>query len=222
MEVVEIDKATAAMFVKAKHYSRRESIHWVAFGLVEDGKVVGVAVYGQPSPPIQRHAFKDRDFRLYELARVVVQTKTRNAGSYLIGNSLRMLPGQPCAVVSYADTEHNHCGFLYQATNWTYTGATVSHDKLYLVGGERLHPMTVRDRYGVSAPGQWARDNGIEVVHPSPKHRYFQFVGTRAQQRRMRAALAYPVVAPYPKLDPERYDDGPVLDVQAPASERLF
>ena len=220
MYVQPIDKATAAAFVEAKHYSRRQSIFWAAFGLIEEGMVTGVAVYGQPSPPIQRHAFKDRDFRLYELARVVVQSTTRNAGSYLIGNSLKLLPEQPCAVISYADTEQNHCGFMYQATNWLYTGATTSHDKLYLVDGHRLHPMTVRDRYGVKDPGRWAKENGIETVAPYPKHRYFQFVGNRAQQRAMRARLAYPVVDQYPKLDPARYDDGPQLVI--PAERKLW
>ena len=69
MRVVPITKAMAEHFVLIKHYSRRQSIFWEGFGLVEDGKVVGVCVYGQPSPPIQKHDFKDRDFRLYELAR---------------------------------------------------------------------------------------------------------------------------------------------------------
>lgn len=56
-----ITKKQAEAFVKTKHYSRRASIFWAAFGLVISGKVEGVVVYGQPSPPVQRHAFKDRD-----------------------------------------------------------------------------------------------------------------------------------------------------------------
>lgn len=87
-----------------KHYSRRASIFWAAFGLVINNKIEGVVVFGQPSPPIQRHAFDARDFRLYELARLVVQTEVKNAASFLVGSALRMLPA-PCAVVSYADSE---------------------------------------------------------------------------------------------------------------------
>lgn len=52
--------------------------------------------------------------------------------------------------------------------------------------------------------------------------RYFQFVGTKSERRRMLAALNYPVIDAYPKGDPERYDDGPLLDVAAPQEERLF
>lgn len=212
MQIVSISKETAERFVLAKHYSRRASIFWAGFGLVENGMVVGVAVYGQPSPPVQKHAFRERDFRLYELARVVVQTKTKNAASFLVANSLKLLP-QPCAVVSYADMEHGHCGIIYQATNWVYTGATRSHDKAYLVDGKRTHPMTLRDR-GITDPGRWARENNIETVPPELKHRYFFFVGSKQQKAAMRSRLVY-AQQPYPKCDPRRYDDGPDLRVYA-------
>lgn len=214
MNVVTLNKAQCEQFVVSKHYSRRASIFWAGFGLVEDGLVTGVAVYGQPSPPIQKHAFKDRDFRLYELARVVVQSKTKNAASFLVANSLKMLEPKPCAVVSYADMEQNHCGIIYQATNWVYTGATKSHDKAYIVEGIRVHPMTLRDR-GITDPTRWAKENGIQMVPPKEKHRYFQFVGSKRDKASMRSRLNYPVLSVYPKCDQARYDDGPDLRVLA-------
>ena len=217
MHVIPVSKQVADLFVRNKHYSRRASIFWAGFGLVEDGLVVGVCVYGQPSPPIQKHAFKDRDFRLYELARLVVQSKTKNAASFLVGRSLRMLE-QPSAVVSYADMEQNHCGIIYQATNWLYTGSVVSHDHMYLVDGVRTHPMTLRDR-GVTNPKEWAKANGVQTVKPHPKHRYFFFNGTKKQQERMRGKLSYPAVDAYPKCDARRYDDG--ADLVIPAAGRL-
>ena len=214
MKIVRIDKATADLFVTQKHYSRRASIFWCAFGIEEDGLITGVAVYGQPSPPIQKHAFKDRDFRLYELCRVVVQSKTKNAASFLVGNSLKMLEPKPCAVISYADMEHGHCGIIYQATNWLYTGATKSHDKAYIVDGKRLHPMTLRDM-GITDPTRWARENGIEMVKPSDKHRYFKLIGDKRQKSMMLKKLAYPVLNEYPKCDKSMYDDGPRLIVRS-------
>ena len=211
VRVVPCSKKVCDLFVSEKHYSRRPPIFWEGFALVEDDHIAGVAVYGQPSPPIQKHAFRDRDFRLYELARVVVQTTTKNAASFLVANSLKMLPA-PCAVVSYADMEHGHCGIIYQATNWVYTGATKSHDSAYVVDGERTHPMTLRDR-GITDPTRWAKENGVEMVSPHEKHRYFQFVGDRRQKRGMMSKLNYPVVAVYPKATSPRYDDGPKLVV---------
>lgn len=220
MNVVPIKKAVAERFVCAKHYSRRASIFWAGFGLEIDGRIEGVAVYGQPSPPIQRHAFRDRDFQLYELARVVVQTNAKNAASLLVGRSLQML-NRPCAVVSYADSEWGHAGIIYQATNWTYTGPVVSHDHLYVIDGVRTHPMTLRDR-GITDPKRWARDNGIQTVKPSPKHRYFFAVGNRQERRSIMNRLTYPVVAEYPKAAAVRYDDGPRLDERLVEQGSLF
>ena len=214
IQVVPLDKTQCAQFVLNKHYSRRESVFWAGFGLVVDGKVEGAVVYGQPSPPIQKHAFSNRDFRLYELARLVVQTDMKNAASILVGRSLRMLEA-PCAVVSYADTEQAHCGIVYQATNWLYTGSTVSHDHMYIVEGKRVHPMTLRDQ-GITNPKQWAKENGVQTVKPLPKHRYFYLCGSKRQRKAMLSQLAYPVITTYPKCDQRRYDDGPHIDMRRP------
>lgn len=211
MSVVPITKATAETFVLAKHYSKRASIFWAGFGLVIDGKIEGVVVYGQPSPPIQKHSFRDRDFRLYELCRLVVQTEEKNAASFLVGRSLQMLK-KPCAIVSYADTEWGHAGIIYQATNWLYTGATKSHDHAYLVDGKRVHPITLRDR-GVTDPKRWAKENGIQTLPPMEKHRYFFLTGDKKQRRSMRERMAYPVLPEYPKLPKSKYDNGPRIEV---------
>ncbi len=211
-------KMACDVFVLNKHYSRRASIFWAGFGLVNDrGYVQGVVVYGQPSPPIQKHAFVDRDFKLYELCRLVVQTTERNAASFLIGQSLQMLE-KPCAVVSYADSEHGHAGIVYQATNWMYTGATKSHDHCYLVDGVRTHPMTLRDR-GITNPKEWAKANGVATLPPEEKHRYFFLCGNKRQKRDMLRKLKYPVLPAYPKCDKSMYDAGPQILMQADSPE---
>lgn len=212
MEVRPISKKQADAVVSRRHYSRRPSIFWAGFGLVIDGMVEGVVVYGQPSPQTSKHAFADRDFRLYELSRLVVQTPEPNAASFLVGRSLRLLE-RHSAVVSFADSGWGHAGCVYQATNWIYTGGTVSHDHLYLVDGERLHPMTLRDR-GIKDPKRWAKENGIETVKPDLKHRYFFLNGSRGERRRMREKLNY-AAAPYPKMDQRRYDAGGYVPVFA-------
>lgn len=212
MSVVDVSKDICDQFVTKKHYSRRASIFWKGFALVEGGMIQGVCVFGQPSPPIQRHAFDGRDFRLYELARLVVQTKTKNAASFLVGGSLKQLTPRPCAVVSYADMEQGHCGIVYQATNWIYTGSSKSHDKAYIVDGKRVHPMSLRDR-GITDPTRWAKENGIQMVPPALKHRYFFLIGSQSQKKSMLERLKYPVVLEYPKSDKTMYDDGDVLIV---------
>jgi len=201
-----INKATAEAVVKAKHYSGRLGIFWEAFGLFDPvGLLIGVCVFGQPSAPIQKHAFRDREFRLYELTRLVVDAGHANGASTLIAGALRLLKHQPCAVISYADSAHGHCGIVYQATNWLYTGATVAHDVLYMIDGVPTHGMSVCDRFGITNAVAWAKANGITMVKPGPKHRYFQFVGNRRDVRNMRAKLNYPVIAAYPKVAKSLY-----------------
>lgn len=211
MKVVKLSKIECSKWVLSKHYSRREPIFWAGFGLEINNMIEGVCVYGQPSPPIQKHAFMERDFQLFELSRLVVQTTQKNAASFLVGNSLRMLAA-PCAVISYADTEQGHSGIVYQATNWIYTGATKSHDKAYVVDGKRVHPMTLRDQ-GITDPTRWAKENGIQMVPPMEKHRYFQFVGDKRQRRTMLGKLQYQIVATYPKSPRSRYDDGELINM---------
>jgi hypothetical protein len=72
--------------------------------------------------------------------------------------------------------------------------------------------MTLRDR-GITNPTKWAKENKIEMVHPDPKHRYFQFVGSKSQKRHMLSRLKYPIVASYPKCEQTRYDDGEILEI---------
>lgn len=212
--VERVARAVAEPFIMQKHYLRRMPVFWEAYALVDPaGTVGGVVVYGQPSPPVQKHAFRDRGWRLYELSRLVVQTADENAASMLVGRSLRMLSSQPAAVVSYADSAQGHVGIIYQATNWLYTGAVKGHDNTYMVNGERLQAITVRDRFGVADPVRWAREHGVEMIPASVKHRYFQLVGNKTDRKRMRAALRYPVLPEYPKGDKTLYDAGPELDV---------
>jgi hypothetical protein len=205
---MKVIKKRAKRWIEQKHYRHTLGVFWEGFALVIDDKIEGIVCYGQPSAPIQRYAFHERDFRLYELTRLVIQTSKKNAASFLIGNSLQMLSNTPCAVISYADGGMGHIGFVYQATNWIYTGEVTAHDKFYIVNGEKLHPMTVRDRYNVSKPTKWAKENGIEMVKPEPKHRYFQFVGTKREKRQMISKLKYEKIDAYPKGESHRYDAG--------------
>jgi hypothetical protein len=204
--IIKLSKKECAKFIKEKHYTRKESIFWCGFGLVENGMVEGVVVYGQPSPPIQKHAFSDRDFKLYELSRLVIQTKSKNAASFLIANSLNMLE-KPCAVVSYADSSHGHCGIVYQATNWIYTGFTISHDNQYKIGDEIYHRMSIRDM-GITNVKQWIVDNSVEVIKPKEKHRYFYICANKRTKQDILSKLKYQIISEYPKTNKTRYDDG--------------
>ena len=91
-----------------------------------------------------------------------------------------MLP-QPKIVVSYADTEMGHHGYVYQATNFIYTGST--KERTDMAGEEGRHS---RHNKGV-------RENRVDR---SAKHRYVFFVGNKKEKKRMMQNLKIPVI-PY-------------------------
>ena len=79
-----IDKQTAKAVIEAMHYRKTLGVFWEAFGLYEDNKLMGVVCYGQPSAPIQKHAFANRGFRLYELTRLVIDGGNKKQRKHML------------------------------------------------------------------------------------------------------------------------------------------
>jgi hypothetical protein len=127
-----------------------------------------------------------------------------------------MLP-KPLIVVSYADTEQGHVGYVYQATNFVYTGLSAKRTDWKLKGREHLHGATVADMSrGQENRAQWMRDtfgDDFYLQDRARKHRYIYFVGSQGQKKSMRSALMYPV-EPYPKGESQRYDAGKKVTTQ--------
>jgi hypothetical protein len=176
-----------------------------AFALINDDVIEGVVTYGPPASPQVAASVTDPEnaHLVLELNRLCVESKNKNAASMLVGRSLDLLPAR--IIVSYADSGWNHCGYVYQATNFKYSGTCTTHDAEYIVDGKRTHSRTLSAR-GITAPKQWARDHNIEIVRPAPKHRYFFVTGSRRDRRILQKLVKWPIVTPYPKSDPRRYD----------------
>ena len=58
--------------------------------------------------------------------------------------SLNLLP-KPQAIVSYADTSQGHHGYIYQATNWIYTGLSAKRTERYDINNPNKHSKTVTE-----------------------------------------------------------------------------
>lgn len=115
-----------------------------------------------------------------------------------MGGSLKLLP-QPKVVVSFADNAQEHTGYVYQATNFLYTGLSTKFKDPRVRGLEHQHHATyahgltnkqVIEKYG---------EENVYFVERSRKHRYVIFVGNKTQKKAMRNALKYKV-RPYPKV----------------------
>jgi hypothetical protein len=150
-----------------------------------------------------------------ELNRLCCENKP-NYASYLIGKSLQMLP-KPMIVVSFADTKQGHVGYVYQATNFIYTGLSAKRTDWKIKGMEHLHGTTISDiSRGQENRASWMREkfgNDFYLQDRSRKHRYIYFVGNKTQKKSMLSLLKYGI-EPYPKGDSRRYDSGSIVKTQ--------
>ena len=215
--VTTIKQSDYAPWLLERHYARRLCAVSYAFGAYEGGELLGVVTYG---PPASRHLCiglcgSEWADKVLELNRLCCESLPNLAGR-LVGHSLRALP-RPSVVVSYADTSQGHVGYVYQATNWLYTGLTDSQRKTprkdwVLRGQGGLHSRSLT-HIGNSAKLRERFGDDFIAVPRKPKHRYVQLVGSKSQRKAMRAALRY-AVEPYPKGETRRYDASAPVQTQ--------
>ena len=177
------------------HYARRMPCITDAFGLFLNGDMVGCVTYGIPAshPLCIGVAGEKNQYSVLELNRLVIKEgNQKNLASFLVSHSLKMLPNGTF-VVSYADTAWSHVGYVYQATNFLYTGLSAKRTDQYQQDG--LHPRAYK------------KEQHSEMRQTrSQKHRYIYLVGDKRTKKRMRSELRYKVISQYPKGNEVRYD----------------
>lgn len=205
LSVCSITKKECEQLVLHHHYSKRMPGVKYCWGLLEYGKIVGCVVYSQPASYTLCKGVCGPEYKEYviELARLVILTKRENAASFLIGGSLRLLPDS--VVVSYADCNAHvgHVGYVYQATNWLYTGHG-NAEPLWIDPRDGKIVSYTRRHIDVKA-----RQIGLEWTDLTKqkqlgKHRYVYFAGGKKFRREARENLRYKIL-PYPKGDTRRH-----------------
>lgn len=198
-----------------KHYAHRCPSIQYAFGLFEDSINTGVVTYGQPPSPFCQEGICGKPFMslVIELNRLCVDSKTKNASSFLVGNSLKLIP-KPRIVISFADTSVGHVGYIYQATNWIYTGLSEIKMDYGVKGMEGNHARHALRNYGTVARAKEALGDKLIQVERAPKHRYLQFLGDKKWKKETMRHLRYKAL-PYPKGDTKRYDASAPIPTQS-------
>jgi len=199
-KVREIQKQETHHYLLTIHYAKRVPPISFAYGLFYQGDLIGVCTYGMPASPslckgVAGEAWKDK---VLELNRLALRFNRKNEASILVGRSLQLLP-RPTIVVSYADTDQDHIGFIYQATNWIYTGKTKARNEITIEGLDNLHSKAIANM------GRWDELKeiyGERLTHRprSVKHRYIFIVGSKKEKKNIRKELRYEQ-APYPKTN---------------------
>ena len=218
IEIRPIPSTEAEPWLLLKHYAHRLCPISYSFGAFIDNAIIGVVTYGTPLSSTLRDGVCGKDYSQFvlELNRLCCENK-KNIASILVGRSLKMLPN-PTIVVSYADSGQGHVGYVYQATNFIYTGLSSAFKDPMVKGMEHKHHTTIGDE-GRGHPSRieflrkkYGNEN-VYYVERNRKHRYIFFCGSRTQKKKMNKSLKYKIL-PYPKGISKRYDASETITTQ--------
>lgn len=164
----------AAKFaVEHWHYSERmPSGKLIKIGVWEDEKFIGCILFGRGANNCLGKPYGMKQTQCCELVRIALTTHVTPV-SRIISIALKMI-AKFCPdikmIVSFADTDQNHHGGVYQASNWVYAGKTTAAEE-YIVNGKRMHGRSMRALYGTHIDKPY-----ITKVMGSSKHRYLYFL----------------------------------------------
>ena len=216
-QIKPIEKQQTYDWLLHKHYAHRIPPIIYAFGLYGD-KLEGVCTFGMPCVQMNdgKCIFNDYRIRTLELSRLVVnEGLPKNTLSYFVSQCIKLLPELLC-LVSFADPNNGHHGYIYQATNWIYTGKSQvgGKNKNYILRGRNYHGKTVTEKWmkeqgftydnSKTLYNNWIENSGT-IENFGTKHRYLKFVGNKRQKKEMKSKLKYNI-QPYPKGNNKRYD----------------
>lgn len=183
-------------WLKNIHYAKRIPHISFSFGLFENKNLVGIITYGSPPSPFLAKGICGEEYKtnVRELNRLCLLNNKQNEASILISRSLKLLP-KISIVVSYADTSMNHNGYVYQATNFLYTGISAKRNEWRVIGSNK-HSKTLCEQ--VSLQERIAKPDIYEHIERPRKHRYIYIVANKNQKKEILKNLKYKILK-YPK-----------------------
>ena len=190
-------------FLLPRHYSGRKPVITIAFGWYLGGKLVAVCTFGKPASNslCVGVAGADNSSSVYELNRLCRVDGVTEQISSFVSACLRRVSFNDWIVVSYADTGMSHNGYIYQACNFLYTGATKRRTDKYTKGNKHSR--------------HYSNDQqqGLRKVRTS-KHRYIYFATRNKKLKKdWSDSLNYKIES-YPKGENKTYELGDYLETE--------
>src|ERR1019366_3114745 len=114
--------------------------------------------------------------------------RSKNTLSFFVSGCLDLMP-KPSCIVSFADPNNHHHGYIYQATNWFYSGLTQSggKDKQWILNNREYHAKSItvewmkntfgREKYNdnLNMTDNWIKLGGTVKENYLRKFRYLYF-----------------------------------------------
>jgi hypothetical protein len=211
-EIKSIPSSELKEWLLVKHYAHRKPRIQYSFGLYLNGFLEGVITFGYPATPFISRGIcgKEYEENVLELSRLVINSGVpKNSASFLIANSIKLLPEKFKIIISYADSSLHHIGYVYQATNFIYTGLTIPM-KEWKMEGTNLHSQNVCKSLDLESR---KKNDKFKQVYRPQKHRYLLFRGNKKEKEILKKNLKYSIKS-YPKDKPEKYNSPDVKHLQ--------
>lgn len=205
MKIIPIEPKETYDWLLNVHYAKRIPQIMKAFGLYDDDKLVGVITYGNPASPSLCMGICGKEYAeiVLELNRLCLLDNHKNLASKLVSGSIKQLP-KPTIVVSYADNKQGHVGYVYQATNFIYTGLSAKRVDWAVKGLEHKHGRTISGNLTLEEMKEKYGDD-FYYEKRSRKHRYIIFHGSKNDKKILKSKLKYKIL-PYPKGKTKQYE----------------
>lgn len=209
--VKSIDKYLVKEWLLYKHYLRRMTSFTYSFGLYQGEILVGVITFGNAIPLTMKKSLfgeKYMDY-VYELNRLCTNDNLdKNANSFFISESFKLLP-KPIIIVSYADKSVGHNGYIYQATNFIFTGESHTQLDWKLKGREHIHSRTLMDEFAFEKDRikklKEKYGDDLYQVRREPKFRYVYVLANKKHKKEIMKHRLFNIMD-YPKGENIRYD----------------
>ena len=206
LEMQVLNKSTARDFIVANHYTGSCPKISLALGFYYGDQLVAAIVYGQPSGKHLASCIWENgsERECFELLRLFsYDFCPRNTESHCISESFRYLKQyhpEIKVLVAYADANYDHIGYIYQATNWIYTGIG-SNERSLFIDGKRVHRRDLYDKFGTSSLKYLKNTYGDRFTYTErlPKYRYVYILRNR---KPIFKKMKLPNL-PYPKMQKE-------------------
>jgi len=214
-----IDSFLCNEWILKKHYLKRRTSFTYSFGLFKDRILVGVLTFGNAIPFNMKKSLFGEEYMdlVYELNRLCTNDDLdKNSNSFFISQAFKLLP-KPMVIVSYADKSVGHTGYIYQATNFMYTGESHTQLDWKLKGSEHLHSRTLMDEFSFQ-PDRVKKlkekyGDDLYQVKREAKYRYVYVLADKRKKNEMLSKKLFKI-EPYPKGENKRYDSSYIPSIQ--------
>lgn len=192
------------------HYLHRVPSIVAHYGLYKNDLLCGIVTFGvPPSPQLMKICGEEYKSNVLELNRLWCYDESpHNSESFLISKGIKLLKKDKPNIkilVSFADTRQDHLGYIYQATNWYFTGYSIPGGGSIVIDGQEYHPKNLNNKYNTSDLNKLKIILGTENIQYRPrskKCRYVYFLGDKKENEKLKLLCKYPINIKYPKSIP--------------------